>query len=239
MARELIRRSLPSGRIARVVMSEITDGDAATGDVTIGGPDGGGGSDHGQASTDAAGRARPWTSLHQVHGDGVVRVDAAGQHSGTRADAAVTAVVDAPLAVRVADCVPVAFLGDGAVGVAHAGWRGLRAGVVDRTIEAMAALDGATPVAAVVGPHIGPCCYEFGDADLDDLAAHFGSAIRSTTTDGRPALDLSVALSGVLETAGIPVTVDGACTSCDDRYWSFRATATAHRQAMVVWMGEG
>ena len=231
MARELIRRSLPSGRTARVVMSEITDGDVAAGDVTIGDPD--------DVSTDAQGRTRPWTSLYQVHGDGVVVVDAAGAHSGTRADAAVTSVVDAPLAIRVADCMPVALLGDRSVGVAHAGWRGLGAGVVERTIEAMKELDGTKPIAAVVGPHIGACCYEFGDADLDDLADRFGLSIRSTTMDGRPALDLSVALSGILEGAGIPVTVDRACTSCDDRYWSFRATATAHRQAMVVWIEEG
>jgi len=231
MARELIRRSLPSGRTARVVMSEITDGDAAAGDVTIGGPD--------DVSTDAKGRTRPWTLLHQVHGDDVVVVNAAGGHSGTQADAAVTSVVDAPLAIRVADCVPVALLGDRCVGVAHAGWRGLRAGIVERTVEAMKGLDGTTPVVAVVGPHIGACCYEFGDADLDDLTNRFGSAIRSTTTSGRPALDLSAALSGILDGAGIPVTHDGACTSCDDRYWSFRATATARRQAMVAWTEEG
>ena len=230
MARELIRRSLPSGRIARVVMSEITDGDAAGGDVTIGGPD--------DVSAAGRGRERLWTWLHQVHGDVVVVVDAAGGHSGSRADAAVTALVDAPLAVRVADCVPVALLGDRSVGVAHAGWRGLRAGVVERTIEAMEGLDGAPPVAAVVGPHIGPCCYEFGDADLDDLADRFGPAVRSTTTEGRPALDLSHAISGLLATADIPVTVDGVCTSCDDRYWSYRATATARRQAMVAWTEE-
>ena len=231
MARELIRRSLPSGRTARVVMSEITDGDAAAGDVTIGGP--------GDAFTDAKGWTRPWTLLDQVHGDGVVVVDAAGAYSGTRADAAVTAVVDAALAIRVADCAPVALLGGRCVGVAHVGWRGLRAGIVERTVEAMKGLDDITPVAAVVGPHIRACCYEFGDADLDDLAILFGSSIRSTTTAGRPALDLSAALSGILVGAGIPVTHDGACTSCDDRYWSYRATATARRQAMVVWTEEG
>ena len=231
MARELIRRSLPSGRTARVVMSEITDGDVAAGHVTIGGPD--------DASTDAKGWTRPWTLLDQVHGDGVVVVDAAGAQSGTRADAAVTSVVDVPLAIRVADCVPVAFLGDRCVGVAHAGWRGLRAGILERTVEAMKRLDGITPVIAVVGPHIGACCYEFGDADLDDLADLFGSSIRSTTTAGRPALDLSSALSGILVGAGIPMIHDGACTSCDDRYWSFRASATARRQAMVAWTEEG
>lgn len=230
MARELIRRSLPSGRIARVVMSEITDGDVAGGEVAIGNPD--------DVSTDEQGRARPLTWLHQMHGDGVVVVDAPGAHSGTRADAAVTSVVDAPLAIRVADCMPLALLGDRCVGVAHAGWRGLRAGVVDRTIEAMKELDGTTPIAAVVGPHIGACCYEFGDAGLNDLADRFGSSIRATTMDGRPALDLSAALSGILEKAGIPVAVDRACTSCDDRYWSFRATATTHRQAMVAWTEE-
>ena len=56
--------------------------------------------------------------------------------------------------------------------------------------------------------------------------------------DGRSTLDISAAVALVLERAEVPVAFDEACTSCDDRYWSFRATSTPKRQAMVVWLEE-
>ncbi len=230
MARELARRSLPSGRIARVVMSEITDGDAADG-VAIG--------DLENFSTKHSIASLSTTRLCQVHGADVVAVDAPGAQQGSVADAAVTDVVGALLVVQVADCVPVALLGDHSVGVAHAGWRGLRAGVLERTIEALKMIDGTVPALAVVGPHIGPCCYQFGDNDLTDLEDRFGSGIRSKTTDGRATLHLAAIVASVLERVEVPVVFDGACTSCDDRYWSFRSTGTPKRQAMVAWLEEG
>ena len=227
MARELARRSLPSGRIARVVMSETTDGDAVDGAAI-------GGSEDFFAGYPIT--ALSATKLCQVHGADVVLVDAPGAKTGSVADAAVTDVVGAPLVIEVADCVPLALLGDHSVGLAHAGWRGLRDGVLERTIEALTVLDGTTPVSAVIGPHIGPCCYEFGDDDLASLVGRFGSRVRSKTIDGRSALDLSAAVAAVLERAEVPVVFDEVCTSCDDRYWSFRATSTPKRQAMVVWL---
>ena len=229
MARELARRSLPSGRIARVVMSETTDGDAADGVVI-------GGSEDFLAGYPVT--ALSATKLCQVHGADVVLVDAPGAKTGSVADAAVTDVVGASLVIQVADCVPLALLGDHSVGLAHAGWRGLRAGVLERTIEALTILDGTAPLSAVIGPHIGPCCYEFGDDDLADLVGRFGSGVRSRTMDGHLALDLSAAVVSVLERAEVPVAFEEACTSCDDRYWSFRATATSKRRAMVVWLEE-
>ncbi len=229
MARELARRSLPSGRIARVVMSETTDGDAADG-AAIGVSE--------DFLTGYPITALSATKLCQVHGADVALVDAPGAKTGSVADAAVTDVVGASLVIQVADCVPVALLGDHSVGLAHAGWRGLRAGVLERTIEALTMMDGTAPVSAVMGPHIRPCCYEFGEDDLVGLVSRFGSGVRSRTMDGRSALDLSAAVTSVLERAEVPVAFDEACTSCDDRYWSFRATSTAKRQAMVVWLEE-
>ncbi len=229
MARELARRSLPSGRTARVVMSETTDGDVADGAAI------------GVSEDFLAGypiTVSSATRLCQVHGADVVRVDAPGAKTGSVADAAVTDVLGASLVVQVADCVPLAFLGDHSVGLAHAGWRGLRAGVLERTIEALTVMDGTAPVSAVIGPHIGPCCYEFGDDDLADLVARFGSSVRSRTISGRSALDLTAVVTSVLERAEVPVAFDEACTSCDDRYWSFRATSTPKRQAMVAWLEE-
>ena len=89
------------------------------------------------------------------------------------------------LAVLTADCAPVALASpEGVFGVAHAGWRGLVAGVLERTVDAMRAL-GATEIGAVLGPCIRAECYEFGPADLDRVAARLGDGVRATTAVGR------------------------------------------------------
>jgi copper oxidase (laccase) domain-containing protein len=111
----------------------------------------------------------PWTWLRQVHGATVVRVGAPGGGAGTRADAAVTDRPGCAIAVLTADCAPVALASDeGVIGVAHAGWRGLAAGVIEATVDEMRAL-GATRIFAAVGPCIRAGCYEFGPAELDEV----------------------------------------------------------------------
>ena len=228
MARELVRRSLPSGRTARVIMSEAADGDLA-----VGGPE------DLLTSRRKEVVAGPWAWVHQVHGTTVIDVPEPGRGSGSSADALVTATTVAPLAIQVADCVPVALIAPaGVVAIAHAGWRGLAAGILERTAEAVLSRGGVA-AEAVVGPHIGACCYEFGEDDLQNLEGRLGPSVRSRTSDGRPAADLTAGVRTVLDGLSIPVVVlDGACTSCDDRYWSYRATGTACRQAMVVILEE-
>lgn len=180
----------------------------------------------------------PWTWLRQVHGAGVVVVRAPGEHAGAVADAAVTRTPGCAIAVLTADCAPVALVGEGGVvGVAHAGWRGLVAGVIWRTVEAMAAL-GAGRISATVGPCIHPECYEFGPSDLDAVAARLGDAVRATTADGRPALDLPAAVRAALAAAGVQaVSFTGGCTACrPDRWFSHRARRETARQAVVAWL---
>jgi polyphenol oxidase len=174
-----------------------------------------------------------------VHGAEVVVVGEPGEHAGVAADAAVTRMPGCHLAVRTADCVPVVLLGDGAVGVAHAGWRGLLAGVVERTVEAMGAL-GAAPIRAVIGPCIRPGCYEFDGPELQDLAGRFGPSVRGTTTWGTAALDLPGAASSALRAAGVETIADpSGCTACDLRWYSHRARGDAERFATVAWLEEG
>jgi YfiH family protein len=186
--------------------------------------------------------AAPWTWLRQVHGARVVTVEHPGQWAGVEADAAVTAVEGAPLCVLAADCAPVVLLGQGvagpSVGVAHVGWRGLVAGVVGETASAMRAL-GASTVTAVVGPHIGPECYEFGDADLRSLEGALGPRVRGTTAAGRPALDLGAGVLEALAGAGVGLAGrEGACTACDPAaYFSHRARHERERLTAVVWLG--
>jgi YfiH family protein len=181
--------------------------------------------------------ARPWTWLTQVHGAAVAVVQAPGGSAGQTADASVSAVPGVALAILTADCAPVAFASpEGVIAVAHAGWRGLVAGVIDETVSAMRAL-GARSIVAALGPCIHAECYAFGPDDLTIAADLFGSAVRAETAEGRPALDIPRAVQVALDLAGAPMVVDaGICTSCSPDHWSWRARHDRQRQATVVWL---
>jgi polyphenol oxidase len=224
----LLAWALPSGPTAHVRFTGAADGDFAIG----------------QPADVLAMRRRalvplPWTWLHQVHGDRVVVVDEPGARAGAYADAAVTTRVGAALAIQTADCTPVALIADeGVVAAVHVGWRGLVAGVVERAAEAVRR-SGGRRVHAVLGPSIHPCCYEFGAADLDRVAAHYGDGVRSTTRSGRPALDMPAAVASAL--AAVPdtdvVRAGLGCTGCGTpAMFSHRARGDTARQAMVVWL---
>ena len=178
----------------------------------------------------------PWTWLHQVHGAGVVRVTRPGDGAGTKADAAVTAEQGCALAVLTADCAPVALASsEGVIGVAHAGWRGVAAGVIEATVAEMEAL-GATGIEAAIGPCIHAECYEFSPTDLDAVAARLGDTVRATTAAGGPALDVPAAVGVALQRAGIDTVNDvGVCTACSKGHFSWRARKETQRQATVVW----
>ena len=180
----------------------------------------------------------PWTWLRQVHGARVVRVGVGGAHAGDTADAAVSDVAGAALAMLGADCAPVALASpEGVIGVAHAGWRGVLAGVLGATVAEMRAL-GACDIEAVVGPCIRPGCYAFGERELDLLADRLGEGVRSQTSAGGPALDLPAAVHEALRRAGVgpdQVTDVGACTACSPAYFSWRADKDLARQAAVIW----
>lgn len=182
---------------------------------------------------------RPWTWLRQVHTDRVVVVGAPGEAAGEEADAAVTAVSDAVLAVHTADCAPIALVADGgAVAVAHAGWRGLADGVVAATVAELGGL-ASGPLRAVVGPLIGPECYEFGADDLRLVVDRLGPEVAATTATGTPALDLRTGVRRALEGAGVDaIAFVGDCTACGDDLFSHRARGDRGRQAVLAWIEE-
>ena len=179
---------------------------------------------------------RPWTWLRQVHGAAVVEVDGPGGATGHAADGAVSAASGVALAILVADCAPVAFASrDGVIGVAHAGWRGLRAGVIEETVAAMRGL-GADRVVAALGPCIHPECYQFGEAELDVLVTRLGPQVRGTDRNGAAALDLPAAVRAALARADTALVWDARiCTACSDDHWSWRARREQQRQAVVIW----
>lgn len=181
--------------------------------------------------------AHRWTWLEQRHGSDVVTVAAPGAEAGSPADGSVTAATGAALAVHTADCAPVGLIGAaGVVGVAHAGWRGLVAGVLGSTVDAMRDA-GAGQISAVVGPCIQPGCYEFGEDDLAAVVEAIGDDVRGVSRAGRPALDLSAGVIAVLARSGVTdVIVDGRCTGCDPRRFSHRVSGDRGRQALVAWI---
>jgi YfiH family protein len=181
----------------------------------------------------------PWSWLAQVHGTAVHVVERPGAVRGPVGDALVTAVAGNVLAIFTADCAPVAFAsedgrGPGIVGLAHAGWRGLEAGVLASTAAAMRGL-GAVRIVASLGPCIRSCCYEFGSEDLDRLAVRFGSSTRARTESGRDAFDLPAAVGSALADCDVELVVDeGSCTACGRGWFSHRARRDEERQATVV-----
>ena len=234
MSRVLTRRLLPTGLVALVQMSEIADGDFAVADSD------GLLSERRCVLTGTDGAESVWTWLTQTHGTTVVAVEKPGGGAGSVGDAAVTMQHGCILSVQVADCAPVALIADeGGLAVVHAGWRGLAEGVLESASGALRNLvDG--PQRAVVGPCIHPCCYEFDSRDLAELIEQLDWDARKKTRGGRPALDLPGAVVAALERIGVvDLEVDEVCTYCDDRYWSYRATGTTSRQAMVVELQAG
>ena len=168
----------------------------------------------------------------------MVVVRGAGEHAGTDADAAVTATPGCVLAVRTADCAPVVLVGRRSVGVVHAGWRGLMAGVIEQAVAALHDL-GDAPDRALLGPCIRVGCYEFAGPELDDVAARYGDEVRGTTTWGTPAMDLPAAVQAALGAAGVTAVEDpSGCTACDTRWYSHRARGDTGRFATTAWLEE-
>lgn len=158
-------------------------------------------------------------------------------------DALVTEQRGRALCVQVADCVPVlvATADGGPIAAAHAGRRGLVAGVVEATLRRVRELASPTHLCAVIGPAIGGCCYEVPE-DLREEVAADRPVAAATTSWGTPSLDLPAAVREALETSGVEVLDhDLGCTRCDpdDRWFSHRADPGAGRQVGIILRAEG
>jgi YfiH family protein len=155
--------------------------------------------------------------LYQVHGATVV--DAV---VGIRpeADGIVTTESGVTLMVRAADCVPVLLAGTGVIGAAHAGRKGMAAGVVSRTVERMREL-GADRISAWIGPAICGKCYEV-PAQMRDEVVAVEPESAATTRQGTPALDVAAGVRAQLERSGVLVEYVGACTLESPDLYSYR-----------------
>jgi len=176
--------------------------------------------------------------MEQVHGVRVADLDREARPGP--ADAAVTRTAGRVCAVLVADCLPVLLAtrrGD-AVAVAHAGWRGLAAGVLEATVAALA-VPGAE-LLAWLGPAIGPARFEVGSevrAAFLDADADAAVAFRPNER-GRWLCDLQRIARQRLAALGVAaVSGGGACTFEDPRrFYSYRRDERTGRMAALVWL---
>lgn len=232
----MIERVVPAGDgwLVRVRCSQVFEGDFRC--------DRGGGA--GAEGNESLERRRqrlmsgPWTWLNQVHGADVALITEPGGCAGAVADGAVTAVPEAVLALHTADCAPVVVVGDGALGVAHTGWRGIVAGVIGRVVDgvrlAQRSTSTVTEVRAVIGPVIRPSSYEFGADDLAEVASAAGCDVSAATSWGTPALDLCAAVLGALDAAGVSDVEDLGLDTARGGFFSHRARGDRGRQATAA-----
>ena len=173
--------------------------------------------------------------MKQVHGNRVLEKKdfSVGNPEG---DAAVTGERDRVCVVKIADCMPVLFADDAGtvVGIAHAGWRGLSAGVLEATLQKMHI--EPRRVFAWLGPAIGPRVYEVGEDVRKAFAGHEYAFL--PTRPGHWNLDLYAVARQRLQAAGVKNTFGGSfCTYTDrERFFSFRRERETQRMAAAIWL---
>lgn len=178
--------------------------------------------------------------LQQVHG--IVAVDAATAPQNAVADAAYSRQAGVVCAAMTADCLPVLFCdrAGSVVAAAHAGWRGLLAGVLEATIAAMAAPPGE--LLAWLGPAIGPQAFEVGDEVRAAFVAQAGEAAAAfvTHSPGKWLADIERLARQRLTAAGVTAIYGGGwCTVNDpERFFSYRRDGQTGRMASLVWLAD-
>lgn len=183
--------------------------------------------------------------LRQVHGTQVLTQDAGpisrtGEADRPEADAVVTRDAGVVLAILTADCLPVLFCAtDGSeIGAAHAGWRGLAAGVLEATVAAMHAPPAR--LLAWLGPAAGPQAYEIGAEVREAFIAQDRAAEAAfvPTRPGHWRVDLFALARRRLQRVGVTqVHGGGLCTLSDARrFYSHRRDGRSGRMASLIWM---
>jgi polyphenol oxidase len=188
--------------------------------------------------------------LSQVHGADVVVIDRANATAVTSspptADAAITRSPGVVLGVRTADCLPVLFADRAGtvIGAAHAGWRGLAAGVLEATVRAMRSVANTPPreIVAWFGPAIGPRKFEVGRDVLDALCVNDSGAATHFMpgNNGKWCADLYGLARRRLAREGVTAVAGGEhCTlSESERFFSYRANQDTGRMATVIWLAQ-
>lgn len=189
----------------------------------------------------------------QIHSD-IVRVVTDADCNGPchrnypQCDGLVTNTPGVALLIFTADCTPLLFHDPvtGAVGAAHAGWRGTAKGIGARVVEAMVRSFGSRPedIRAAIGPNVGQCHFET-DADVPEaMVAAFGDEVKQyiEKRGEKFFLDLKAINALILRRAGVRhIEISDACTMCQpNRFWSHRVTrGDRGSQGAIIVCGEG
>jgi len=188
----------------------------------------------------------PAVFLHQVHGADVLKLDSTHlDGERPRFDAAISTSLGLGCAIQVADCLPVLFAARGGVGGAHAGWRGLAAGVLEHTVAALCEASGSAPAElhAWLGPCIGPQRFEVGAEVLQAFGsdpaapdARFFAYRANAAGEPRWLADLPALARARLTAAGLRHIGGGHwCTLSEpSRFFSFRHERLAGRMAAAI-----
>ena len=181
--------------------------------------------------------------LNQVHGTRVLELPMSDAAS-IEADAVMTIVPGVVCAVMTADCLPVLFADKAGrvVGAAHAGWRGLAAGVLEALVYKMTQRVNAQPqdLLAWLGPAIGPASFEVGN-DVRDAFVSLDVANSGYFKPGAPGkwlADLPAIAAAKLRTLGVGrITPSGCCTYTQpEQFYSFRRDQITGRMATMIWI---
>jgi YfiH family protein len=177
--------------------------------------------------------------LRQVHGIGVAELGPLPSNDEPQADAAVSHLPGTVLAILTADCLPVLFCSaDGSeIAVAHAGWRGLAAGVLEATLTQLRS--PREQLLAWLGPCIGAASYEVGEEVRAAFVANSASASAcfEASRPGHWLCDLAALARRRLEAVGVQRIYGGGFdTLADDRFYSYRREgARSGRFASLIW----
>jgi YfiH family protein len=177
--------------------------------------------------------------MEQVHG--TIVQDAALASCQPQADAAVTRHLDTVCTVMTADCLPVLLCDQAGtvVAAAHAGWRGLSMGVIERTVEAMHV--PADQLLAWLGPAIGPDAFEVGEDVYQVFVNHDAKAAEAfeATEQTKWRADIYLLARQRLAALGVARVYGGEyCTFHDTRrFFSYRRDGACGRMASMIWLG--
>ncbi len=162
-------------------------------------------------------------TLKQIHSGRIVYLDEERLSEG---DAIITRKRNFPIGIKTADCVPIAFLGKDAIGVVHAGWRGIKANIVEKFLERFLKLEEDPLV--FVGPSAKACCYEVGQEFREAfIFLHYKS--------GRLFLDTQLEVLHKLRSFGVKrIITYNQCTICSERFPSHRKNKTSQRMLLFA-----
>lgn len=180
--------------------------------------------------------------LNQVHGVEVMQADLPRDDGAKGYDASVTTTPGQVLAILTADCLPVVFASERGIAAAHAGWRGLAAGVLENTVKKLQDVSGTLPSRAWIGPAISRQVFEVGPevraAFVDQDAHAAGYFEPHPQHSGKWLADLpGIAAYRLLACGVAQVEQSGLCTyRQQDLFYSYRRAPVTGRQATLIWL---